>query len=85
VTTLLQVLHFARRYAPDPSFVALDTYVHWATAWTRSPVLRLAGLVFPASRRDLVSVVWVIEGAMQRNESKQAAPVRDFLFVGAPE
>jgi len=57
VLTLLQVLRFVRRYAPNASFVFLDTCVKRAAANTGLPTLRVASAVFYALRRDLFSVL----------------------------
>jgi phosphatidylglycerophosphate synthase len=55
VATLLQVLAFVRRYAPDASFVFLDTCVKRAAAQTGLLPLRLAAFAFYALRRDVLA------------------------------
>ncbi|MCB9730115.1 MAG: hypothetical protein H6744_12485 [Deltaproteobacteria bacterium] len=55
VVTLLQVLAFVRRYAPDASFVFLDTCVKRAAAQTGRLPLRVAAVAFYALRRDVLA------------------------------
>ncbi len=55
VVTLLQVLAFIRRYAPDASFVFLDTCVKRAAAQTGLLPLRIAAVAFYALRRDVLA------------------------------
>ncbi len=58
--TLLHVLSFIRRYAPDASFVFLDTCVHRAARENDSPTLRLASSMFNLFRRDVFSAAFML-------------------------
>ena len=62
VGTLLLVLSFVRRYAPDASFVFFDRSVRHAIATKDTATLRMVGRAFYATRRDVLSVIIMFLG-----------------------
>lgn len=57
VVTMLLVLAFVRRHAPDASFVFFDRSVRHAIATKDTAPLRMVGRLFYATRRDVLSVI----------------------------
>lgn len=60
--TMLQVLAFVRRYAPDASFVFFDRSVRHAIATKDTATLRMVGRAFYATRRDVLSMLIMLLG-----------------------
>ncbi|NNE19037.1 MAG: CDP-alcohol phosphatidyltransferase family protein [Myxococcales bacterium] len=57
VTTLLQVLGFVRKHAPNASFVFFDRSLQRATEETKSSSLRAINFLFRATRRDMLALI----------------------------
>ena len=60
VVVLLQALVFVRRYAPDASFVFVDTCVRRAARTSSAPTLRAAGWFFYLFRRDVLALALML-------------------------